>query len=430
MLRSNIASAHPLHPLWKPAAAAAVKQPRRIVNDMNAPRRRPIQSLRLALALAAGLALAAQPRELLSMRPPAGTVLPAAPAAGLPDFPFPASLAGPAPTAATHETNAVRLPVVPHAVRLTVDKAAQHPLDHPLPVRRESRLPGAAAGIRTERVFAVNEPTAAPVAPVEPIEPVASMAAPPRAVRPAAQHAPAPASSQTPPPEPSRTASPARAAEASLARTRLLVVGDSLSIALADVLERRLARTPGLAFARLGKVSSGLARPDFFDWEKHMDEMAAKTAPDIVVVMIGANDNKSLRLPSGQAVHFGARDWAAEYRRRAARLVEIARRHNPAARIVWLGAPVMGDPALARDMPAVNAALADAMRRLPGCRFVDMWPVLAGPNGAYAEFLDQKTRLRAPDGVHLAPAGAARLADACMVALAEPATGILLSQAP
>jgi len=361
------------------------------------------------------------------MRPPAGVVITAAPASVRSDFPFPASLVEPTPPVAEHAQNAVRLPVVPHSVRLAVDKSAQHPKDHPLHVRRDTRIPGAAAGIRTERVFAVNEPTAAPApapsAPA-PFAPVAAIAqVPPQAPG-------VPVSSSNAASAPSRAASSVRAAEASLARTRLLVVGDSLSIALADVLERRLAKTPGLAFARLGKISSGLARPDFFDWEKHMDEMAAKTAPDIVVVMIGANDNKSLRLPSGQAVHFGARDWAAEYRRRAARLVEIARRHNPAVRIVWLGAPVMGDPALAKDMPVVNAALADAMRRLPGCRFVDMWPVLAGPNGAYAEFLDQKTRLRATDGVHLAPAGAARLADACMVALAEPATGILLSQAP
>ncbi|KUG27864.1 hypothetical protein ASZ90_002272 [hydrocarbon metagenome] len=110
--------------------------------------------------------------------------------------------------------------------------------------------------------------------------------------------------------------------------------------------------------------------------------------------------------------------------------MDIARKANPDVRVVWLGAPVMGDPGLFRDMPVVNAALAEAMRRLPGCRFVDVWPVLAGPGGRYAEFLDPTTRLRAPDGVHLAPAGAARLADACLAALAESPGPVMLSQNP
>jgi hypothetical protein len=422
-------SARPLHHLPKTRPDRRLFAVAPSMNMMNAPRRHPLAALRIVLALLAGLALAASPRELLSMRPPAA---PAAPGLAAVPFPFPKSLAAPADSGATTARNAVRLPVSPHAVRLAVDKTALHPQDHPLPVRRQARLPGAAPGIRAERVFAVNEPDLPPAAP--PAFPAAQAAAPASvsvpgpasgAARPASVAPTGVAAAQAAIPVPSRPAPPGVSGRGSL-----LVVGDSLSISLADVLERRLARIPGLAFARLGKVSSGLARPEFFDWEKNMAEMAAKSHPDVVVIMIGANDNKSLRLDSGRTVHFGSPGWAVEYRRRAARLVEIARSNNPAARIVWLGAPVMADPSLARDMPAINAALAEEMRRLPGCRFVDVWPVLAGPNGGFAEFLDARTRLRAKDGVHLAPAGAARLADACLAALAEPAAGVMLSQLP
>jgi hypothetical protein len=378
--------------------------------------RPPSPAVAAALLMILVLTLVAVPDDLLSMRPPDT------------DFPFPASLNRDAPLRPRTAGNAVRLPVAPHAVRLPADKKALHPLDHPIPVRRTALAPGVPDERRT-RVFAVNEPP----------RPHPTFAA-------AARSAPAPRVLNATPPEPgpprmqqtaSRTPStppPARVALAPQAGDgiSLLVVGDSLSISLADVLERRLAGTPGLAFARMGKVSSGLARPDFFDWEATMERMAGQTRADIVVVMIGANDNKPVRLASGKSAAFGTPAWAAEYRRRAARLVEIARVFNASARVVWVGAPIMADPGLARDLPVVNAALAQEISRIPGCRFVDVWDVLAGPEGRYLEFANTpaRTRLRAPDGVHLAPAGANRLADACLAALAEPAPNLMVSQLP
>ncbi|QLA17232.1 DUF459 domain-containing protein [Desulfolutivibrio sulfoxidireducens] len=404
---------------------------------MDTPCRPAIPTSAVILLLALVLCLVTVPGDLLSMRPPD------------PEFPFPASLAPGATHVGQRGESAVRLPVVAHAVRLPADKKAQHPRDHPLHVRRAALAPGIPDGRRI-RVFAVNEP---PLPWFAAMPPTQTRAEPPTPVGPRPEQAPslaarpeqapslaacpeqamARASQSGPPPASTATArAPGAPPASTVARTSLLVVGDSLSISLADVLERRLAGTPGLAFARLGKISSGLARPDFFDWEAQMDRMAGQNRPDTVVIMIGANDNKPVRLASGKSAAFGSPAWAAEYRRRAARLVEVARAHNPAARIVWVGAPVMGDPALARDLPAVNAALAQEMRRIPGCRFVDVWGVLAGPEGRYLEFAatPAKTRLRTPDGVHLAPAGASRLAEVCLAALSEPAPNVLVSQLP
>lgn len=369
-----------------------------------------------ALLMILVLALVAVPDDLLSMRPPDT------------DFPFPVSLSRDAPLQRRIAKNAVRLPVAPHTVRLPANKNALHPLDHPIPVRRAALVPGIPDENRT-RVFAVNEPprpyptsaTASRTA----LDTRAVSAMPPRHEPPRMQQA---APRQTPTTPPARVALAQQPGDG----ISLLVVGDSLSISLADVLERRLAGTPGLAFARMGKVSSGLARPDFFDWEATMERMAGQTRADIVVVMIGANDNKPVRLASGKSAAFGTPAWAAEYRRRAARLVEIARVFNPSARVIWVGAPIMADPGLARDLSVVNAALAQEISRIPGCRFVDVWGLLADHQGRYLEFAapPKATRLRAPDGVHLAPAGANRLADVCLAALAEPTPNLMVSQLP
>ena len=66
----------------------------------------------------------------------------------------------------------------------------------------------------------------------------------------------------------------------------VLVAGDSLSIFLAEALRPLLAGRPGTVFTARGKVSSGLARPDFFDWEETMRQLAGSTRPDAVVIML------------------------------------------------------------------------------------------------------------------------------------------------
>ena len=57
--------------------------------------------------------------------------------------------------------------------------------------------------------------------------------------------------------------------------------------------------------------------------------------------MIATNDNKTMTRPDGSRVAFGRPGWDAEYARRVRRLVELARTGNPAARVYWIGAPVM-----------------------------------------------------------------------------------------
>jgi hypothetical protein len=199
----------------------------------------------------------------------------------------------------------------------------------------------------------------------------------------------------------------------------VLVAGDSLSIYLAQALRPMLAGRPGTTFAARGKVSSGLARPDFFDWEREMRQLATTHRPDTVVVMIATNDNQTLTRPDGRKVAFGRPGWDAEYARRVRRLVELARLGNPRARIFWVGAPVMGNPRLNADVAAINAVIRRQVETLPGCRFVSVWQTLADASGHYATSMPANggRRTRTPDGVHLTPYGARLLANACLASL-------------
>ena len=200
----------------------------------------------------------------------------------------------------------------------------------------------------------------------------------------------------------------------------IAVAGDSLSVGLASELERTLSAKPGLAFASLGKVSSGLARPDFFDWDRHMDQLTGKYRPDVVVVMLGANDNKRMTLKDGTLAHFGTPEWDRAYKERVRRILGIVRSHNPSATVFWLGAPVMADETLSRDLRHINALVRRVMSANRDCHFIETWDLFSAPGGGFAfskPDVEGGATLRARDGVHLTQAGSAALAARCLDAL-------------
>lgn len=195
----------------------------------------------------------------------------------------------------------------------------------------------------------------------------------------------------------------------------LLVVGDSLSISLGEQMEAYFSRYAGrIEIQRMGKESSGLARPDFFDWEQNLEDLVRARDPGAVVIMIGANDNKPLRREQ-HSFAFGTEPWRREYRRRLQHLYDICHRKNPAVRVFWIGAPIMRDPLLAQDLTLINQTIESWCRHMPACEYVSTWSVLADKDGNFIESLeDEETgrsvSVRARDGVHLAPHGSFLLA--------------------
>lgn len=190
----------------------------------------------------------------------------------------------------------------------------------------------------------------------------------------------------------------------------VLVVGDSLSIPLSDRMELHLrAQASPVGLVHVGKVSSGLARPDFFDWNDQLKRLVSAAQPDVVVVVLAANDNKPLS-SGGRVVPFESPEWELEYGRRVQQLLAIAKSANPRTYVLWVGAPVMAEPKLRRDLRTVNHAIERACRRQDSCRFVTTEQALLGANGKFSFYLGNDEgkveRARAADGVHLTAWGA------------------------
>ncbi len=198
----------------------------------------------------------------------------------------------------------------------------------------------------------------------------------------------------------------------------MLVIGDSIGIDLGESLVNDLAQT-GVVHAELdGRVDTGLARPDYFNWPAEVTHDLAQYHPGAVVVMLGANDPQNF-VVGGQALTYGTPAWAAAYGARVAGVMQQITASG--ARGLWIGMPPMADPRLNGEMQSLNTIFESQAHRHPGVDYFSAWPVLSDPQGAFATYLPDasgaEVNVRTPDGTHLSPGGAARLAGAVVTAM-------------
>lgn len=205
---------------------------------------------------------------------------------------------------------------------------------------------------------------------------------------------------------------------------RVLILGDSMIAgAFGLFLQRALHRRMGATVERKGKSSSGLARPDFYDWLQIGPPLAKSFVPDATVVMFGGNDCQSLRTGVDKDagwIPWGKPKWEQDYRRR---IREFCDRVAPVGtRLFWIGMPVMGHERLHGRVKWINTVFLDEMNKRAQSEFVDIWKTMANRKGQYTDKLrvnGKLTKVRAGDGIHLTVKGAHHLVDAVAPRLAS-----------
>ena len=231
--------------------------------------------------------------------------------------------------------------------------------------------------------------------------------------RPAPPPAPAP-----PPGEASDEAEPIAPVPAP--RRVLLVGASSIQTDLGRALERRLEGDLGVEVLRHGRHSTGMARPDYFDWNERALELNADFRPDIVIAQFGGNDGQGLTdRDTGQAVApFFTDTWDAEYGARLEAFVDLFT--DDGVPVVILGMPAMRNAYHQSKMARINAVTRAACERA-GAHFVDTYAMTADAAGrplARAE-VDGRTRIvHAADGMHLSLYGSDMVAAGIVEALA------------
>lgn len=198
---------------------------------------------------------------------------------------------------------------------------------------------------------------------------------------------------------------------------RIAVIGDSLADGVGDAIERAV-QPSHVHVLSLGRIATGLARADYFDWVQTMRNISRRYRPDVTVVMLGGNDKQSVVFPNGDAVISGDPKWGAAYRSRVAQLVEAM----GGSHAVWIGLPPVrdrGESALFRDFNRIYASVIDEHPRR--ARFVDIWETFADDDGDYRAYgrgpSGSVERLRLGDGEHFTAVGYDMIARRVVAAL-------------
>lgn len=195
--------------------------------------------------------------------------------------------------------------------------------------------------------------------------------------------------------------------------SKILLVGDSMiATAFGEYLEAGLVDRHAYELERRGKSSSGLARPDFFDWMVEAQRLESGFAPDAVVVMMGGNDTQALNLGPRQWEAWGTETWRKLYAERVRQFADLlTHRERP---LFWIGLPIVRSSSYRRKLALINEIVRDEMTARPHGNFVSTWRALATRDGRYTDTLTvrgRETKIRAADGVHLTMAGAHLLED-------------------
>jgi hypothetical protein len=218
---------------------------------------------------------------------------------------------------------------------------------------------------------------------------------------------------------PPTTAPPQRRVPTAGDPLRLLIAGDSMTESLGPVLLEAADATGVIDGERELRYSSGLTRPDYFDWPAFLTDLLERDDPEAVVIMLGANDAQGIMTPDGAAA-FGTDPWIAEYRKRVAAVMAVLTGGDRT--VYWIGQPIMRSSDFDERMRLLTDIYRTEAARHPAIRFVDTRALFAR-DGAYSDYLPgadgTPVLVRRDDGIHLTPAGAERLAEVLMRAIGD-----------
>lgn len=213
--------------------------------------------------------------------------------------------------------------------------------------------------------------------------------------------------------------SPAKAPFSPAHPLRVWIAGDSLVISPGYALLRAVghARSIKSVGGVDGEVATGLERPDVYNWFTAIREKLKELKPSVVVLALGANDDKGYMtgLPKGVAVSgFGDAAWEHEYARRVAGVLDLI--SSTGAYTVWIGLPFTRSSDQSARFERINAIVGREIVKRPNtAAFVQTDLLMAGRTGGFAQYVrlnnGETIDARAPDGIHFSADGGAIVAE-------------------
>jgi len=192
----------------------------------------------------------------------------------------------------------------------------------------------------------------------------------------------------------------------------LLSIGDSIGEDLGFGLGDVFSTDPVVRVLQYALEDTGLARTDYYNWPANLAVDLHRYHPEIVVVMLGANDAQALYLSGTTYLSFGtpsaAPGWWRVYTARVALVMEEAT--DAGAHVMWVGLPPMGPGSTVPSWfpQRLNKIFYVEARAHPGVTYFSAAKVLTNKKGGFTEYMmigGSEQAIRSSDGVHLLNAG-------------------------
>lgn len=192
---------------------------------------------------------------------------------------------------------------------------------------------------------------------------------------------------------------------------KFLLLGDSFMAkngGVGEPLESQLLTFQGVSVNRLGVVSSGLIDTNFFDWYKESKKLFEKNKPDFVIILLGNNDVKPIKVKTSEGevvdfLYFGTEEWNGAYQKKVSDFLKIFEKEG--VRVYWIGLSMMRDETFNAQMKILNNIYQDEIKNHKNVNFIPTWNLLSDDQDNYAQYLpDEEGRLREArlaDGIHL-----------------------------
>ena len=215
---------------------------------------------------------------------------------------------------------------------------------------------------------------------------------------------------------------------------RIASIGSSTMVGLSWVMKKDFEQW-GVEQLRLAKPSTGLARPDFYDWPSEAASIRDKHDPDIWLAVLGTNDNQGLRLSPEERQLVMTMDqeaksapgatkkkkkrkrtpkwvrpkhaaWPIIYAQRLDRLLHAM---SPKGRrtIILIGPSKLDRGASKRIAPVINRLMKERIAAFDGpAYFIDAYHAGLSPSGKILKKIQipgtrKWVKARGGDGIHL-----------------------------
>lgn len=190
-------------------------------------------------------------------------------------------------------------------------------------------------------------------------------------------------------------------------KRRVLVIGaSSIQFAVGVEFEKRLPTYAGVKVKRFGQLATGLSRPDFMDWPKKLETLAAQFKPDLVITNFGGNDAQAIPVGKYDKIQFSDPQWDDAYAARVKEMIDISKKHG--ADVVMLGMPIMRKASFKEKILRLNR-VTKATAEKEGALYISTYEMASTPDGEYRTTIEHNGKrglMRTSDGIHYTRLGA------------------------